>query len=552
MLSDGSAAELPPTIQALLAARLDRLLPLERAVLERAAVVGKEFWPGAVAELSTEEERSEIGSVLLTLVRKELVRPEPSQFPGEDGFRFRHALIRDAAYGAIPKRVRADLHENFVGWLERHGGEEELVGYHLEQAALYRAELGERNDALAARAGELLGAAGTRAAARGDARAALTLLRRALALLPPQHGSRVELLRELSTALWLDGDADAAELALSESIERRAGHGQHAHRVVRPPRACGAERGDARRDGCARRDRGACGGGLREARRRSRARARVAEARARRVHGAPLRRHRGGVRAGARVCGREWRRAGACARRRPPVHGTAVRAGACRRGDRARRGDPRVRRAQRRAARTCVDVARGSRGDACRVRARTGALRRGGRRVRRARAAASRRRMDRGRRVGRGPRRRSLRRRIRRCGAATHVLDAGGPTACAPVRHDARFSCSPNAGETEVGAVIRVHRSCGRRPTRRRTDRATTGGPGASRVRDRGRGGTTRARRGDSRRAAPTTSTCRPRCTCTLARVLGDRAEAAAARALFEAKGNVAGAAAAGLWSLQP
>ncbi|MEN3343360.1 MAG: hypothetical protein V7644_2764 [Actinomycetota bacterium] len=219
MLAEGRAATLPPTIQALLAARLDRLEPLERAVLERAAVVGKEFWRSAVAELSPQEDRAQVGSVLLSLVRKELVRPEPSALLGEDGFRFRHALIRDAAYGGMPKRLRADLHERFVGWLERHDGEDELVGYHLEQAHRYRAELGERDEALAARAGELLGTAGSRAAARGDAAAALTLLRRSLALLPPQHVLRVGLLRELSTALWLDGEVDAAELTLSESID---------------------------------------------------------------------------------------------------------------------------------------------------------------------------------------------------------------------------------------------------------------------------------------------------------------------------------------------
>jgi class 3 adenylate cyclase/tetratricopeptide (TPR) repeat protein len=210
--------EIPPTIQALLAARLDRLEPEEREVLERASVIGKEFWRGAVAALAGETEGGEVAQVLLALVRKELVRPEPSAFLGDDGFRFRHALIRDATYAAIPKSTRADLHERFAGWLEQREGEDELLGYHLEQAYVYRAELGRFDDALAERAGELLGAAGSRAAARGDAAAALTLLRRSLALLPPPHPSRIELLRELSAALWIDGDVDAAELVLSDSI----------------------------------------------------------------------------------------------------------------------------------------------------------------------------------------------------------------------------------------------------------------------------------------------------------------------------------------------
>jgi class 3 adenylate cyclase len=220
MLSEheSGSVEIPPTIQALLAARLDRLEPAERAVLERAAVIGKEFWRSAVAELSTDAERAEAGHLLLSLVRRELVRPEPSAFLGDDGFRFRHALIRDATYAAIPKSTRADLHERAAAWLGARGGEDELVGYHLEQAYLYRAELGRVDEGLAERAGELLGGAGVRAAARGDVAAALTLLRRSLALLPPPHPDRVELLRELSAALWIDGDVDAAELVLSDSI----------------------------------------------------------------------------------------------------------------------------------------------------------------------------------------------------------------------------------------------------------------------------------------------------------------------------------------------
>jgi class 3 adenylate cyclase/tetratricopeptide (TPR) repeat protein len=221
MLSDRGTlpSDVPPTIQALLAARLDRLEPLERSVLERAAIVGKEFWRGAVLELSPDAERGDVSAVLLSLVRKELVRPQASPVAGEDGFRFRHALIRDAAHAAMPKSMRATLHEQFGTWLSTRAGEDEIVGYHLEQAARYRAELGVADAALAERAGELLGTAGARASARGDAAAALTLVRRSLALIPQQHGSRVELLRELSRALWLTGDADASELALSESIE---------------------------------------------------------------------------------------------------------------------------------------------------------------------------------------------------------------------------------------------------------------------------------------------------------------------------------------------
>ena len=221
----GEAAAIPPTIQALLAARLDRLPPLERAVLERAAVVGKEFWRGAVTELSPTEDRAEVSAALLSLVRKELVRPERSAFLGDDGFRFRHALIRDAAYAAIPKSVRAELHERFAAWLEVHEGEDDLVGYHLEQAYRFRVELGLADEtvaALAAQAGALLGEAGRRAFARDDAPAAANLLLRACELLPEDDPARLELLRRASLALWLTGSVDEASKMLEGHIAAAA------------------------------------------------------------------------------------------------------------------------------------------------------------------------------------------------------------------------------------------------------------------------------------------------------------------------------------------
>ena len=109
----------PPTIQALLAARLDQLDPSERGLLERGAVEGKIFHRGGVEALSPGE--SDIATKLMALVRKELVRPDQTQLPGDDAFRFRHLLIRDAAYDGLPKAARAELHERFAEWLEEHG-----------------------------------------------------------------------------------------------------------------------------------------------------------------------------------------------------------------------------------------------------------------------------------------------------------------------------------------------------------------------------------------------------------------------------------------------
>jgi class 3 adenylate cyclase len=227
MLVDGGAdavPQLPPTIQALLAARLDGLDPPERTVLQRAAVVGRTFWSGAVVDLAPSDVRPDVGALLLALARKELVEPEPSTIAGEDSFRFRHALIRDAAYAALPKASRGELHERFAAWLEQRTGEDELVGYHLEQAHEYRAELGGPDPEIAARAGGLLAAAGRQAFARDDMPAALNLLERALALADLEE-ERPELLRELAAAHWAAGDVTLAHDLLDEAIGRAADRG---------------------------------------------------------------------------------------------------------------------------------------------------------------------------------------------------------------------------------------------------------------------------------------------------------------------------------------
>jgi predicted ATPase len=149
-MTGGAQADIvvPPTLQALLAARLDRLEPPERGVLERGAVEGEIFHRGAVQALAPDE--PQVTPRLAALVRKELIRPDAPQLPGEDGFRFRHLLIRDAAYDALAKATRAKLHERFAHWLKEHGAAlvelDEILGYHLEQAYRYRRELGLDDD----------------------------------------------------------------------------------------------------------------------------------------------------------------------------------------------------------------------------------------------------------------------------------------------------------------------------------------------------------------------------------------------------------------------
>jgi predicted ATPase/class 3 adenylate cyclase len=223
---DLSQITVPPTIHALLAARLDRLGRDERSVIERGSVEGKVFHRGAVAQLSTDALRESVWNHLQTLVRKELIRPDQTDLPGEDAFRFRHLLIRDAAYEAMPKELRAELHERFADWLEQLGAEhlaerDEIIGYHLEQAYRYRTELAPVDDEaqkLALRAGERLAGAATRAVRRSDVEATIGLTERALTMLPEQHELRGRLLSELGSSYRERGDLDAAQQAFERGL----------------------------------------------------------------------------------------------------------------------------------------------------------------------------------------------------------------------------------------------------------------------------------------------------------------------------------------------
>jgi class 3 adenylate cyclase/tetratricopeptide (TPR) repeat protein len=189
-VEDLANVTVPPTIHLLLAARLDRLDAEERAVIERGAVEGKVFHTGAVTTLSPDSIRPNVRSRLLALARKELIRPDRAEFAGEDAFRFRHLLIRDAAYQAMPKEQRADLHERFAEWLsraaaERLGEYEEILAHHLEQAYRFRTELGVVDDqarALGGRAAGHLHTSAVRADDRGDLNAAKALLERSIDL----------------------------------------------------------------------------------------------------------------------------------------------------------------------------------------------------------------------------------------------------------------------------------------------------------------------------------------------------------------------------------
>ncbi|MGZ4151313.1 MAG: ATP-binding protein, partial [Actinomycetota bacterium] len=228
-----AAVEVPPTISALLTARLDRLAPSERTVIERSAVIGQVFYRGAVEALVPPPVQPEVAPCLRTLTTKELIRPHDDAMVGEETFRFLHALIRDAAYRGVLKRTRAELHEAFVDWVESSTGDrtreyEEIRGYHLEQAYRIRTELGVPDDHVAAigrRAATYLGSAGRRALARGDLPAAERLLRRAAATLPAGDHEAVELLIEAGEALVDLGELAQADEVLGDAIDHATAAG---------------------------------------------------------------------------------------------------------------------------------------------------------------------------------------------------------------------------------------------------------------------------------------------------------------------------------------
>jgi class 3 adenylate cyclase/tetratricopeptide (TPR) repeat protein len=221
---DGDRLAVPPTITALLQARIDALDPELRVVLERAAIEGEVFHVGAVADLVPDAARSALDEHFAGLVRKDLVRPDRSLIAGQDAYRFRHLLIREAAYAAMPKELRAQLHERHAEWLGRTADEsafelDEIVGYHLEQALVLRQELGMRDDELATRAAARLLAAGTRALGRADHAAAGGLLQRAVAVRSADDRMHLQAMFQLARVFMRRGEFERADSQLLETIE---------------------------------------------------------------------------------------------------------------------------------------------------------------------------------------------------------------------------------------------------------------------------------------------------------------------------------------------
>ena len=234
-MEDLSHVAIPPTINALLSSRLDGLLRRERAAIECASIEGQVFHRGTVVELSKPEHRDAVREDLLVLADKEFIQPAEAAFADEAAFRFRHILIRDAAYAAVPKKRRAEMHERFAAWMPQRLGDrvteyEEILGHHLEQAYLYRAELGPVDvhaRELARAAARRLASAGQLALARGDLPAARGFFARIIKLLPPTDPVRLTLVPDRGAALGYQLESEYRRRAASGRMDdetRRLAH----------------------------------------------------------------------------------------------------------------------------------------------------------------------------------------------------------------------------------------------------------------------------------------------------------------------------------------
>jgi class 3 adenylate cyclase/tetratricopeptide (TPR) repeat protein len=237
----GSIAAIPASIQAILAARADALGETDRAVIDCAAVEGRQFHRGVVAELLAPEHRPGLEHALAALVDRDLIRPGRPDLPGEEGYRFSHILVRDSVYALLPKARRAELHERFARLLEKRSAGDrdfrEIIGYHFEQAHRCSTDLqpGSDHRHLAQAGARNLGAVGRAALVRGDVPAAVNLLDRATRLLDDDEPALGWLLPELGTALTQAGSLPEAETVLAAAVRRAAEQGElgyEAHALV--------------------------------------------------------------------------------------------------------------------------------------------------------------------------------------------------------------------------------------------------------------------------------------------------------------------------------
>jgi class 3 adenylate cyclase/tetratricopeptide (TPR) repeat protein len=229
LLSDrgelGEHVEVPESVQALIAARLDTLSPERKSLLQDAAVMGKVFWAGALAAMG-ERDPDQVEQALHELVRKELVRPSrTSSMQGEAEYGFWHALVRDVCYGQIPRAGRAERHHHAAAWIEQKAGERaedlaDVLAYHYLTALELADAAGHAHaPQLQAQAVRYLGLAGERALGLDTERAEQNLSR-ALDLAAADDPQRPLLLERWAQAALQQGRLREARDALEQALDQ--------------------------------------------------------------------------------------------------------------------------------------------------------------------------------------------------------------------------------------------------------------------------------------------------------------------------------------------
>lgn len=220
---DGEELPLPETVQGIIAARLDGLSAEEKSLLQDASVVGKVFWLGAMASIGGVD-RGQAETALMGLERKELVqRARRSSVEGEAEYSFRHLLVRDVAYGQIPRAARVDKHCATADWVEALGGAEdqaEMLAHHYLSALEYARASGRENADLETRARLTLREAGDRAGQLAAWPAAARFYEEAHELWPSDDPARPHLRFRLGLArVFIGGDGLELMAAAVDELE---------------------------------------------------------------------------------------------------------------------------------------------------------------------------------------------------------------------------------------------------------------------------------------------------------------------------------------------
>ncbi len=213
MLAEGGDHDrVPDTLQALIAARIDHLAPDAKVLLQRAAVIGRVFWKGAIKHVAP---NLDVEALLDDLLLREFVlREERSSISGETAYRFKHMLIREVAYAGLSKQSRAQQHARFAEWLKERAGEEllEIRAHHLDHATQLLAELdGAAPADLTSEAADALTGAGKRALNREQYKSARSKLARAVELEPTLRRRYYA-----ARAVWRLGDLTAVTVEMEK------------------------------------------------------------------------------------------------------------------------------------------------------------------------------------------------------------------------------------------------------------------------------------------------------------------------------------------------